>query len=226
VANPPGALAWSSDKTYLLGLAAAGVPVVPTTVVTGHDLPDVGAADLVVKPSVGAGCVGAGRFPAADPGAAGRAGDHAADLRAHGRTALAQPYLDRVEGEGETDIVFLGGGYSHAVRKGAMLRGSTVNPLDGPSAGELFVEERIAAATPTDEELAVAVRALAAVPGPRPLLYARVDLLPGPDGPVVNEVELVEPSLFLRHSPGAVDRLASSIATHLQLKPGHLHVDN
>ena len=107
-----------------------------------------------------------------------------------------------------------------------MLRGSTVNPLDGPTAGELFVEERIAPATPTDEELAVAAGALAAVPGPRPLLFARVDLLPGPDGPVVNEVELVEPSLFLRHSPGAVDRLAARIAAHLQLKPGRLRVDN
>jgi len=226
VANPPVALAWSSDKTYLLDLAAAGVPVVPTAVVTGDDLPDVGDADLVVKPSVGAGAVGAGRFRAADPDAPRRARDHAAGLRAGGRTALAQPYLDGVEAEGEIDLVFLGGGFSHAVRKGAMLRGDTVNPMDGPTAAELYVEERIAPATPTDGELAVAVRALTRVPGPRPLLYARVDLLAGPHGPVVNEVELVEPSLFLRHSPGAVERLASSIAAHLHLKPGHLRVDN
>ena len=41
---------------------------------------------------------------------------------------------------------------------------------------------------------------LAAIPGgPKRLLYARVDLIPGPDGePLLIELELTEPSLFLR----------------------------
>jgi len=225
LANPAGVLAWSADKTYLLDLAATGVPVVPTAVLAGDDLPDLGGADLVVKPSVGAGSVGAGRFPAGDPAAAARARAHAADLRAHGRTVLVQPYLDGVDRSGETDLVFLDGAYSHAVRKGAMLTGSTVNRFDGPGAGDLFVPERIRPAAATAEELAVATRALAAVPGPHPLLYARVDLLPGPDGPVVNEVELVEPSLFLGHAPGSTDRLAAGIARRLGLKPGGEPVD-
>jgi glutathione synthase/RimK-type ligase-like ATP-grasp enzyme len=227
LANPVAQLAWSSDKTYLLELAAAGVPVVPTRVLADpDDLPDLGGADLVVKPSVGAGSVGAGRFPAGDPSAPARARAHAADLRAHGRTALAQPYLDTVDDRGETDLVFLGGTPSHAVRKAALLDGATVNPLDGPGAAELFVPERIRPTTPTDAELRVAAAALAAAPGPHPPLYARVDLLPGPDGPVVNEVELVEPSLFLGHAPGSVDRLAARIATHPGLKPGGVRDDN
>jgi hypothetical protein len=45
-----------------------------------------------------------------------------------------------------------------------------------------------------------------------PLVYARIDLLPGPDGPVVIEVELTEPSLFLSYADGAADRLADAIA--------------
>jgi hypothetical protein len=44
------------------------------------------------------------------------------------------------------------------------------------------------------------------------LLYARVDLLPTPDGPVVVEVELTEPSLFLQHADGAADRFAVAVA--------------
>jgi hypothetical protein len=46
------------------------------------------------------------------------------------------------------------------------------------------------------------------------LLYARVDLVPGDDGrPLVLEVELVEPSLFLRFDDGAADRFARAIAS-------------
>ena len=48
--------------------------------------------------------------------------------------------------------------------------------------------------------------------GPQRLLYARVDLLPGRDGaPLVIEVELTEPSLFLTAVPAAADRFAAAI---------------
>ncbi len=63
----------------------------------------------------------------------------------------------------------------------------------------------------------MAERALAAVPGgPDRLLYARVDLIPGPDGtPVLVELELTEPSLFIGYAEGAPDRLADAILAHL-----------
>ena len=56
------------------------------------------------------------------------------------------------------------------------------------------------------------------VPRPYPtetLAYARVDLLPAADGPVVLEVELTEPSLFLGYEPAAAGRLADAIAAAL-----------
>jgi hypothetical protein len=57
----------------------------------------------------------------------------------------------------------------------------------------------------------VAEAALATVEGP--LLYGRVDVAPGPHGtPVVMELELIEPSLFLLQYPPALDRLADAIA--------------
>jgi hypothetical protein len=77
----------------------------------------------------------------------------------------------------------------------------------------LFAEESIAPRTPSAEERAVAERTLDAVPAGRgSLLYARVDLVPGPDGaPLVLEVELTEPSVFFAHAPGAADRFARAI---------------
>ena len=44
-------------------------------------------------------------------------------------------------------------------------------------------------------------------------LYARIDMIPGPDGePRIMELELIEPSLFFDHSPESLDRFAGAIA--------------
>jgi hypothetical protein len=63
----------------------------------------------------------------------------------------------------------------------------------------------------------VADRVLAAYSGDLSrLLYARIDLIPGPDGePLLIEFELTEPTLFLRQSEGAASRLADAILTRL-----------
>ena len=73
--------------------------------------------------------------------------------------------------------------------------------------------ETISASRPSEAELALATAVLARLSAglPEPLLYARIDLLPGPDGPVLIEAELTEPSLFLGHADGAADRLAAAI---------------
>jgi hypothetical protein len=80
----------------------------------------------------------------------------------------------------------------------------------------LFLEENISPRTPSPAELAVGERTLAALADRfgATLLYARIDLLPGPDGPVVVEVELTEPSLFLCTADDAVRRFAAAIARY------------
>ncbi len=205
LANPPAVLAWSSDKRYLLDLAAAGVPVVPTAFAAPGEDMDWPGGEVVVKPAVSAGSLDTTRH---GPGDHAAAAAHVARLHADGRTAMAQPYLDGVEGDrAETALVYVGGSFSHAVRKGPMLvPGRRI-------VGDLFVEEDIRFADATAAEARVGDLALAAVPGGgADLLYARVDLVPGPDGaPVVLELELVEPSLFLAYAPGAADTMARAI---------------
>ena len=210
LANPPGVLAWSTDKRYLGDLAAAGVPVIETAYAApGEAMSWPEAGEVVVKPTISAGSIDTARHLAA---ARTEAEAHVARLHADGRTAMAQPYLSRVEGErGETALVFLDGVFSHAARKGPML-------IPGLRVvGDLFVEEDIRATEATPAEREVADAALDAVPGGRgDLLYARVDLVPDDEGrPVVLELELVEPSLFLAFSPGAADRVADAIGARL-----------
>jgi glutathione synthase/RimK-type ligase-like ATP-grasp enzyme len=211
--NPAPVLAWNTVKTYLADMAAAGLPVVPTRFVRpGEDvrLPD---GEYVLKPAIGVGSRDAGRY---GPGDAEAAAAHLARLGRAGQVVLVQPYLAGVDRAGETSLVFLGGRFSHAITKGAMLSGPDGGTPDGDGLVDgLYRAERIRPRTPSAAELAVGEAVVAVLPSlvaGGPLAYARVDLLPGPEGPVVLELELTEPSLFLGHAPGAVTRLAAVIA--------------
>ncbi|SCL69756.1 hypothetical protein GA0070606_5182 [Micromonospora citrea] len=217
LANPADVVRWNTDKRYLGELSAAGVPTVPTSWVAPGETwqPPAERGEYVVKPAVSAGSQDTGRYDLADPEHRELAAAHVRRLSDAGRLTMVQPYLDAVDTAGETALLFLAGPagptFSHAIRKGPM--------LTGPDLGveELYKPEEITARTATAEQLAVAELALAAVPGgARRLLYARVDLIPGPDGaPVLVELELTEPSLFLGHADGAADRLADAVLTRL-----------
>ena len=207
LSNRAGVLTWNTDKRYLLDLGAAGVPVTPTIVI--DDLKELRlphSGRVVVKPSVGAGSKGAARFDVGDTEAIH---EHAAALIAEGFLPLLQPYVNSVDSRGETDCVFIDGLFSHAVEKGPMLGGGP----DDPSG--LFVAERIHSREVSTSELEVAQGALEAARElhglEKAFLYARVDLVDAAEGPVVLELELVEPSLFLGWNPEAAENLAAAI---------------
>jgi glutathione synthase/RimK-type ligase-like ATP-grasp enzyme len=205
LANPADIVEWNSDKVYLRALAEAGLPVVPTAW-AGPDEPVSIPFDgeVVVKPSVGAGSRGAGRF---GPDQRADALEHAAALQAAGRTVMVQPYLSGVDEAGETALLFFAGRFSHAIRKAPLLEPGVRHSLE---AEHLWVPETITPREPGAAELAVAQRVVDHI---GPLLYTRVDLLPTPDGPVVVELELVEPSLFLTTGgEDAAGRFAAAVA--------------
>jgi hypothetical protein len=213
--NPLPVVRWNTDKHYLGELARAGAPVVPTWYVEpGGDgrrtLEEFLAADacreLVVKPAVGAGARDARRHARAD-----RAGvlAHIEPLLAAGRSVMLQPYLESVDTQGETALMYIDGCFSHAIRKGALL------PAGGPSTAGLFAPEEIVARAPGADELAAAASILRAAPFAR-LLYARVDLLRDTTGaPRLLELELTEPSFFLAHAPGSAQRFAAALLASL-----------
>ena len=219
--NPPAVVRWNTDKHYLLELAQQGIPVVPTRFVEpgsiaaqqierflgdGADALTAGQADsfaeFVVKPSIGAGSKDTARYRRHE---VARAADHVARLLAQGRSAMLQPYLGRVDEVGETALIYLGGEFSHAIRKGPLLRAGAAL-VEG-----LFAPEQITPRQPQPDELAVARQAYAAIGSSRPV-YARIDLIRGADdAPVVLELELTEPSLFFAHAPGSAQRFAHAL---------------
>ncbi|MBV9593060.1 MAG: hypothetical protein JO147_04590 [Actinobacteria bacterium] len=214
VRNPAPVVAWSSDKHYVDELVAAGVPVVPTSWPQSKEA-EFPSGRFVVKPAVGAGSLGAGRFDSSQPGELDRAREHVERLRAAGRSVMIQPYLDEVDTRGETGLIYLGGRFSHAIGKTAMLREHEIHSLNGASR-DLYVAETITPRTASAAELAVSAQALDVVRDRfGDLVYARVDLLPTADGPVVIELELAEPSLFLTTDPSAAERLVDALAASL-----------
>ena len=197
ILNSPDVLRWNTDKRYL---ATLGPQTIPTNFLEPGQPFVVPGFPFALKPSVGAGSIGAARYDAGDE----RAQEHVARLHAAGQTVMIQPYVEAVDRDEELALHFVGGDFSHAVRKAAML------PHGGEPGEGLFVEERISATQPSEKESDLAERTLDAVPFPRhELLYARVDLLPGP---VVLEVELTEPSLYLGYAHDAAERFAVAIA--------------
>ena len=197
--NAPEVVAWNTDKRYLADLADAGVPTVPSRFFAPGEPVRLPRGEVVVKPAVGAGSVGAQRFTEPDEARA-----HAAALQAEGQTVLVQPYDPRIK-DGETALVFLAGRQSHAFTKGPILPPPGQAPVFDESG--TYAEETLTPADPDFEVWDVGDAALAAAAAHLgmsvgDLLYARVDVIGDRRDAQVLELELVEPSLGWRQLDG------------------------
>jgi len=211
VLNPLPLVRWNTDKHYLTSLSAAGAAVVPSSFIEPGDDPDarlrqfVAAhpqAELVVKPAVGAGSRDTQRHKRTELAAAAT---HARRLLDAQRSVLVQPYLGRVDRDGETALIFFEGRFSHAIRKGPLL------PPGGAATTGLFAAETITPRVPGDDEMRLAQKVVSVVPFGVPL-YARVDVIRDDSGaPCLLELEMAEPSLFFLHAAGSAERFTAAV---------------
>jgi glutathione synthase/RimK-type ligase-like ATP-grasp enzyme len=163
-------------------------------------LRQTGWDEVVVKPAVSIGAIGALRARAADAGCVA----HLQALVEAG-DVLVQPYVASVAMTGEASLIFFDGRYSHAVRK-------------QPKAGDYRVQDMyggtVHAYSPSREQLDIATAALALTP--EPTTYARADLVQYDGKPAIMELELIEPELFLGASPDAALRFAETLLERLR----------
>jgi glutathione synthase/RimK-type ligase-like ATP-grasp enzyme len=202
--NPADVLRWNSHKGYLAEFTAKSVPTVPTRLVPG---PSTDVADqirempweeIVVKPAIDGGARHAWRGLRDDPSLS-RVAERLTD---HG-DVVVQPFVPTIV-DGERSLVFLGGRFSHAVRK---------VPKAGDYRSQRHLGGREVDHEPDSAELQVALAAMAAAPGR--LTYARVDLVDWEGAPVLIELEVIEPDLFLRDVPARVDRFVEVVRDEL-----------
>lgn len=199
--NPAETVLANMDKRYLAGLAEAGIAIPPTVwLEPGADvdpaalLREAGWDRGVLKPRISAtahGTLLVSRDSSVEPA-------DLAPVSAAG--GLLQRFVPEVVEGGEVSLVFIAGTCSHAVRK-------------RPRAGDFRVQHDFGGTASREAVDPALVRF-----GRRALeasglawLYARVDVVETTDGPLLMELELIEPDLFLDQAPEAAERLAEGL---------------
>jgi hypothetical protein len=203
LANSRRLAQWNLRKTYLHELAARGVRIVPTLAGRGDDgaqlerwRRELASAEIVVKPLIGAN---AGHTHRLGPQATGADLARVAPAYA-GNEYLVQPFMERVVDEGEYSLFYFDGRCSHAI-------------LKTPKRDDFRVQEDhgglIRRVEPESLLVECGERTLAALP--EPCLYSRADYVRDRDGGfALMELELIEPSLYLRMDPEAPERFAEA----------------
>lgn len=204
LANPMELVRWNLSKTYLRDLESAGIGIVPTiwrdsldkdSLISGMN--SLGPGDRVIKPVVGAN--GEDAFHVSD--------SISPDLLEklvtvfHERPCMIQPFMSNVISEGEYSLFYFNGHYSHAI-------------LKTPTGAEFrSQEERGATIKATRPKALLMQRGFQALERVKPTpLYARIDFVRDErDDFRVMEMELIEPSLYLRMHPDAPLRFARAI---------------
>ena len=212
--NGASVIRWNTDKRYLRQLSTAGVPIAPTVWLEQGARVDVagllaqqGWSHGFIKPVVGASASDTFRFSHTNTTPAQ---DHL-DALLQRQGAMLQPYLPRVETDGEFSAIVIDGVVSHGVRKVPV-------PGDYRVQDDYGASDAPHALTPSEASLVEqACQAAMSILGLKtPLLYARVDWLRGEGSTVfLNELELVEPSLFFRHGPATAKRLADALVARV-----------
>jgi hypothetical protein len=203
IVNPVKTILWNLEKRYLLDLQKRGIEIIPTIYFPAKSHVSLKPTDLVwpevvVKPSIGASSFAVKKFSVAE---------ELPSLQAHVNSilertgVLVQRLENAVHTLAERSLVFIGGEYSHAVRR------VPFNTGDTPDTPEFDHEA-------SEAEIAFATRVLEAGDC-RKLAFARVDVVPGPMGPLLMELELIEPALFMTRSSTGSCKLASTIAAML-----------
>jgi len=198
VLNSARIFEWNTDKSYLVQLSAAGVPVVPTEVVGDPAGLDSARQRFdgvtVLKPAVGVGGQG---LVVAEPGTESRWQWDGA--------VVVQPLLESVRTEGEWSVFVFGGQPVSAA-------------LKHPASGEIRVHEEHGGRTePAELTAELAELALSAVAGAEQALgqtldYARVDALRLANGSLaVSELEATEPGLYLEVLPHNAEAFADLV---------------
>jgi glutathione synthase/RimK-type ligase-like ATP-grasp enzyme len=194
---------WTLAKTYLRDLEQRGADIVPSIWFEDIDVTQIAkwfeafATDtLVIKPDIGGNALDT--FVLERPLSA----DYE-DLLARtfaGRPFLVQPFIANILSEGEFSLFYFGGEFSHAIQK-------------VPKAGDFRVQEEhgadIRSVQPSQRLLDTARNVLALV-DPQPV-YVRADFVrDDEDRFLLMELELIEPSLYLRTDAAAAARFASA----------------
>lgn len=206
---------WSLEKTYLRDLEERGAAIVPSiwrdqmsTEMLDAAFDEHGTDRIIVKPVVSTG--------ATDTFLLTRESARALEGKLQGtfskRPFVVQPFIESIQTEGEFSLFYFNRELSHATIK-------------VPKRGDFRVQEEHGADLKSVQPEAALVETGNHVMGlvePMPV-YARADFVRGPDGRfLVMELELIEPSMYLRMDSDAPGRFAKAFDSYVAEKIGEM----
>ena len=204
LANPLEMVKWNADKKiYLQDIEKHGAKIIPTVWSHGkiekHQIQEwfeqFQTDELVIKPTIGANAQDAFRLK--------RDKKYPAKLSNvfNNRSYMVQPFMRGIVEEGEFSLFYFNGKYSHAILKIPKAGDFRVQEEHG---GEIQPTEPPADLSATGEEI---LRHISPTP-----LYARIDFVRTDDDEfAVVELELIEPSMYLRKAKHAPRMFAEAI---------------
>src|SRR5215216_1894676 len=204
LANPLQIVKWNVDKKiYLQDIENRGGKIVPTiwsdSKIDSRQIQEwfdqLQMDEIVIKPTVDANAQHAFWLKRGeeDPGELSRVFDK--------RSYMVQPFMRSIVEEGEFSLFYFNGAYSHTI-------------LKTPKAGDFRVQEEhggIIQSTKPPADLSATGAKIMKCVSPTPL-YARVDFVRTEAGEfLVVELELIEPSMYLRQAEHAPRMFAEAI---------------
>ena len=206
--NSADIIKWNIDKHYLSDLMSAGLNVAPShfishgSSITLKDLfSETGWSQAVLKPTIS----GAARHTyRLSPANAESHENIFAELLAV-EDMIFQEFLNDIVEFGEISLMFMGGEYTHAVRKIAKSGDFRVQDDHG---GTVEIHEA------SKEEIEFGLASLEACPYEP--IYARIDIVKDNNGKLsLCELELIEPELWFRNNPESATLLAKAVKRKL-----------
>ena len=207
VCNPVDVVKWNMDKHYLLDLAYRGVNIPDTHIVRKENLESLSIKDVmqtnqwdkcVVKPCISMGGSDVYLLQTTNDVTGMQ---HKLISLFEGRDIMLQEFLPGIK-HGEYSCFFFDGEYSYSVIKipkendirASFVYGATTSRLEPPA-----------------DILATAKHVLQSVG--EEMLFARVDIIRHENGdPVLMELEVIEPALYLSFAPECVDELCKVVS--------------
>ena len=199
---------WNVNKNYLHDLQQQQLSIVPTVFAntkTEESLEEICQKNawehVIVKPAIGAAAyltyqLQGSQIQAFTP--------RFAELLAQ-RDMLVQPFQKSIVTRGEASLMVFGGTFTHAILKRAKAGdfrvqddfGGTVHPYEASEAEIALAESAMHSCQPLP-------------------VYGRVDIMWDAAGmPMVSELELIEPEIWLRNHPPAAEYFAKAIMTRM-----------
>lgn len=201
--NSTSLMQWNMNKRYLVDLQEWGIDVIPTQIFPSDPetlqqaLIQQDWQEAVIKPAIGQ----SGRFVQKIC-----KNQPLIELEHYQSDIILQPYIPEVASNGETSLVFFAGEFSHAIKRQPAENEWRANSAYGVKISVQKVDENI---------IQQAQNILAKLPEmPN---YARVDGTIIRQRFLLNELELIEPALYLDQNKEATSRLVAVIKDMLSV---------